>query len=368
MNTKPDKKTIEVSLIGTGGGYGESIVAHIGNDRWIVVDSCSNSIKNSESLPLNYLKNIGVKVKEDVKIIICTHWHDDHIRAISKLFKECEQAKFCTSEVSDRRKFLQMVCLDDSKLNDNGISISSTKEFNMCLQLLKERNGIPIGASSNKRIFYLNENSIVSEIWALSPSDFVKQEFNKELSTLMNDYMVDNTKIPFKKPNDKSVALFLKIGNHRILLGSDLEFNKNNSNMGWLDIIENSNAIDEKCTIYKIAHHGSYTAYTNRIFNELLVNSPILKLTPWNISSKLPTDEMISIFKEHSDRLHITSSYGSKKPKKRRISIEKLIKDENRSLREIKPNIGIIRCRIDYNAEPLAANWSIDHFGNAYAL
>jgi len=29
----------EVTLLGTGGGYGESIVLHIGDNEWILVDS-----------------------------------------------------------------------------------------------------------------------------------------------------------------------------------------------------------------------------------------------------------------------------------------------------------------------------------------
>ena len=45
----------EINLIGTGGGYGESIVAHIGNNEWIIIDSCEDP--NSKTcLPLELLR------------------------------------------------------------------------------------------------------------------------------------------------------------------------------------------------------------------------------------------------------------------------------------------------------------------------
>ncbi len=80
----PASHIAEVSLIGTGGGYGESSVIHVGNNEWIVIDSCINP-NTFQCLPLEYLRKIGVDVKTQVKSIVCTHWHNDHIQGMSQL-------------------------------------------------------------------------------------------------------------------------------------------------------------------------------------------------------------------------------------------------------------------------------------------
>lgn len=36
-----------VSLIGTGGGYGESVVVQLGLNNWIVVDSCIDPVTSA---------------------------------------------------------------------------------------------------------------------------------------------------------------------------------------------------------------------------------------------------------------------------------------------------------------------------------
>lgn len=128
---------IEVSLIGTGGGYGESIVVHLGNDNWIVVDSCVDP-KSKASLPLEYLKSIGVNVAIDVKAIICTHWHDDHILGISELLSECKNSEFCMARATDKKKFLILVGLDHHKVK-NESSASSTKELSRCIEIIEKR-------------------------------------------------------------------------------------------------------------------------------------------------------------------------------------------------------------------------------------
>src|SRR4051812_26045765 len=99
----PSRNTAEITLIGTGGGYGESCVIHLGNNHWIVVDCCVDPKKNS-CLPLQYLENFKVDLKKDVKLIICTHWHNDHILGLSQLLEKCCSADLCFGRAIDRKK------------------------------------------------------------------------------------------------------------------------------------------------------------------------------------------------------------------------------------------------------------------------
>jgi hypothetical protein len=51
----PSISEIEITLLGPG--YGESIIIHIGNNQWVIIDSCIDSADNS-CAPLSYLQSI----------------------------------------------------------------------------------------------------------------------------------------------------------------------------------------------------------------------------------------------------------------------------------------------------------------------
>ncbi|MFC1926027.1 MBL fold metallo-hydrolase, partial [Chloroflexota bacterium] len=87
----PASDELEISIFGSG--YGESILLHIGNNQWIIIDSCLDN-RTGRPAALVYLNNIGLDVTNAVKVIVATHWHDDHIKGISAICRECRNAKF----------------------------------------------------------------------------------------------------------------------------------------------------------------------------------------------------------------------------------------------------------------------------------
>lgn len=337
-------KVLETALIGTGGGYGESIVIHLGNNNWIVIDSCIDP-KSKKSLPLEYLESIGVDINNDVKLIICTHWHDDHILGISQLFKACLNANLSLAVARDRSKFLQFIGLDNNKIK-NETTASATKEINECLKILQERKTPVKQAVGDKVLLSYNKNGLVYEVISLSPSDYVLEEYNQEISTLITEYGRSNKKVVYQKPNDKSVAILIKINDHRILLGSDLEVTPDRRK-GWFCILDNSQTIDGKSSIFKIPHHGSNTGYHKDVWEKLVEKNAISKLTPWNKGKKLPQKEMLNTFLNHTENLYTTTLIQTckGKPKKRDKSIAKAISRFNPSLSEVRYYKGIIRCR-----------------------
>lgn len=231
MSEISDKNIAQFILIGNGSDYGESIILNVGNNNWIVVDSCIDPY-TKKCIPLQYLIEAGVNIKQDVKLIVCTHWHDDHIQGISQLYQECESSKFCMAIAKDKRKFLQLVMLDYEKAKSSE-SISSTNELNKCLKIKKERELPFIYAVQDKPLFFHEENNITSQVISLSPSDQTIEDYDAQISTLMKEYAASNRKIVNLSPNDKSVVLLVKINEHRILLGSDLEVNSDETKDGW---------------------------------------------------------------------------------------------------------------------------------------
>src|ERR1051325_7480746 len=89
----PSSDEIEISVFGPG--FGESIVAHIGDGEWIVVDSCRS---NGSILPLEYLKQLQVPVDRAVRVVLATHWHNDHIRGLAQIVEQAASAKFYCSQ------------------------------------------------------------------------------------------------------------------------------------------------------------------------------------------------------------------------------------------------------------------------------
>lgn len=361
----PDDNEVEVTLIGTGGGYGESIVIKLAKNSWIVVDCCINP-NTKEPLPLEYLKSIGVDYANDVVKVICTHWHDDHIRGISKLLEACEKAQFSPTRINDTKKFMAFVDIDERIHSEGGVR--STKEFKECTKILKKRN-IPANRLNSNMIVYKESYLNVDfELFALSPSDFVIEQFDLEISNIIKRVFEKKLSIVNETPNDKCVVLLLKFGNQRVLLGADLEVG-NSPNQGWIDILDNSLVTDHiKAQVYKIPHHGSDNGYHSRIFEELVEAESTLKLTPWNLNEKLPTGEMIDRYQGHSRKIYITSpTISSKRPKakKREREIERIIEAFNKTLAEVKYDEGVIRSRINFTTFD---GWSTEAFKSAHKI
>jgi len=360
----PEKTIAEITLIGTGGGYGESIVAHLGNHNWIVIDSCRSPV-TKESLPLTYLKNIGVDVAKEVVLIVCTHWHDDHILGISDVLRECLNAEFCIAAAHDKKKFLQLMELDYEKVEIE-VSNSSTSEFQMCLGILTERTQEIKRAVQDRLLKTISIGSNRKcEVYSLSPSDYTLRKFDQELSALMENYQSAAKKIPTGTPNSKSVAIFLRLNSHGVILGADLETSKNR-NEGWSCILDQSQVLDRVSSLFKIPHHGSENGFCDEIWNRFLDSNTISKLTPYNKKQKLPQPDMLNKYVELSKELYMTTLVYGDKPKERTKAIDKMLKKMEYKVREVKFQQGIIRCRIDI-LDP-KATWEVEPLQNAQKI
>lgn len=353
-------KFAEITIIGTGGGYGESVVINLGDNYWVVVDSCMDPI-SKKSLTIEYLENSGVNISLDVKLILCTHWHDDHIKGISKLLEKATSSQFCFTQVTDIKKFIQLIKMDFNKRLNNSLN-SSTIEFNECLEILKSRGVKPIYAMQD-RLIYKNNDAFV---YSLTPSDLTLENFNLELNQILNKEFDNNVKIIAKKPNNKSIVLYLKIGKHSAILGADLEVTKNPLE-GWENILSNCLVINTKSSLFKIPHHGSENAYHQMIWSQLLHEDPISLISPWNLNNKLPQSVMVQKYCNHSKYVYLTSNVvGHNKSKPREKSIEKLIKNLNIKLKEEKFNKGVVKSIIDINDQN--AKWITVPYFSAFHI
>src|SRR5262249_28944194 len=96
--TPPLADELEVSIIGPG--RGECVLIHLGDNDWCVVDSCISRGSN-EPVATEYLRGFRNGALNNVKLIVATHWHDDHIRGLSSLLRDSPGTRFgCSAALS----------------------------------------------------------------------------------------------------------------------------------------------------------------------------------------------------------------------------------------------------------------------------
>jgi len=357
----PSADVAEITVIGTG-GYGESIVIHLGNGSWAIVDS-SIDLDTKQPVALQYLQSINVDPSA-VTIIVCTHWHDDHIRGLADILLKCPKAIFCCSSAHDTQKFMMWISLEYQKMSVEPMNASTTT-FNECIKILDKRSQPIRRAIADRPLFKIALGEEESVIYSLSPSDYTLDLFDKELAGLTKLAQESNIKIPPGTPNSKSVVLYLRLGCHRAILGADLEVAQDNKE-GWLAITGTSTVTDKKATYFKIPHHGSENGYHSDIWQLLLEDNPLSSLTTYNRGYGLPEIEMLQKYGEHSDRLFSTSPTLGGKKKKRDTKTDKLIANFNKTIQEIKYQKGTIRARI--NLFDQTAQWEVELFENAFHI
>src|ERR1700690_1227142 len=95
QNGLPLNNQIEICLFGKG--FGECITIHLGNNYWVIIDSFLHP-KTKKPIALEYFESLAVNTATQVRLVIVTHWHDDHIRGMSKIVEQTDAARVVFSQ------------------------------------------------------------------------------------------------------------------------------------------------------------------------------------------------------------------------------------------------------------------------------
>ena len=350
----PALDVCEMTVVGPG--YGECIIIHIGNGNWVIVDSCLND--DSNPVALSYLQNLGLNPAEVVRLVVATHWHDDHIQGISRLVEVCENADFCCASVVCTKELLAMIgALSSRPFSESG---SGLQELYQVMSLLTERTSSPLRAISNRLV--LNQDGC--EIWSLSPFDRNFDTFLQELGSLLPDENETKKRIASLTPNKVAVVLLIRFDDTSILLGSDLE------RQGWLEILKNRERpqSQSRSSVFKIPHHGSTNAHEDRVWTEMLDHEPIATVSPWHRGGRsLPTTDDVRRILSFTNRAYATvppsSLTGS--PVRRSGMVERTIRESGINVRRLSKSYGMIRLRKQITKQ---VDWEVELIKPAYCL
>lgn len=373
LGTRPNEDEIEISLFGPG--YGESLLLHLGLDYWVVIDSCLSS-GTDEPAPIRYLKSIGVDPAQSIRLVLATHWHDDHIGGISDIFSIAQNAKFFCSAALRASEFSQLVEFSKSIMTD----ISGASEFSRIMNVLEGRGGRSRKASIGPefvlagQILDRRNNQLPYEIHALSPSSaslslaFTEiSDQVKEITTRRPGARSTKRRIVAQGPNNVAIVLWVKIGETAVLLGSDLEETAN-PNTGWTVIVDSAVRPSGKAEVFKVPHHGSSTSYQPRVWQEMVETQPLVVVAPFLNGRVLkPSVSEVEQILFHTTHAYITSPVKRRQTKWASNTIEKTIKETVIDIREVPRTMGQVRLR---KKHPSVRNeeWQVDLLGAARDL
>lgn len=352
----PADDEIEISIFGPG--YGESILLHIGSRKWITIDSCIDPGNPNIIVPLDYLAKIGVDCGTEIERVIATHWHDDHVKGISNVFKSAKSARFCCANAFTQKEFIDYAVAYAT--NDSTSSLGTgTKEIKSVISQLKERKEHPLYTSVDHLIY----NGGDTDIFSLSPSNERVGQFLKRVALAMPVSGETRVRAADLRPNDIAVAILFKAPNGSVLLGADLE---EANGKGWTVILNEAQCLKGGLSnVFKVPHHGSETGHCDEVWDKMLTSDSIAVLTPWERGgNSLPQPSDIERILSRTVKAYSTATPISLSPDKRPQTIEKRLKERGIKIRRAHPKLGHVRLR----RRKSDAEWKVEMDGTAVEL
>lgn len=347
----PAKDEIEVTLFGPG--YGEAIAVHLGEDAWLLVDSCIDPSSN-EPASKTYLEHIGVECSQ-VHAIVASHWHDDHVRGISDLASSFTDANFIHSSTfnnKEARSFLSAY----SGTSSLGLSKGTEELF---LAIKSSQQSYPAHHKSIVMDAVLNGRKVMVTALSPLPASFSQSMAHFAQYIPGNDQAINHA--PELNENFESIALHLDMGDDAILLGADL---MNHKSKGWSAIVKDQwSGSRQPSSLFKVPHHGSKTGDCSEIWRGLLKSNPMACLTPFTKGRHhLPTNDDKKRIKSKTSGAYISSG-ASRKPDMDSRQLKRL-GDICKNLALVETGFGAVRLRKKFQEK----SWRVELFGAAQKL
>jgi hypothetical protein len=353
---RPDE--FEISIFGPG--KGECILIHLGNNEWCVVDSCI-ARGRTDSVAMEYLRSFDNDALPNVRLVVATHWHDDHIGGLASLLAMAPNAAFCCSMALQQPEFLYLVFIAPKTITGR----SGVDEFASILKELDARGQrAPIFAVENKQLLSLSgtERPFPITLETLSPANPTIRLALSEIASLIPGEGEPQRRIVNRSPNHASVVLWVRAGPVRVLLGADLQ-QTGRKDEGWSAVVA-CHQDHVPGHLFKVPHHGSTNSDHPDVWDRMLTPDQVAVVTPFSGGRvRLPKDSDLERLSERTPRLYCTAaSLG--KPPKRDALVEKAMRRQLSERRILAGQPGHVRVRWSATEDNPAAQ--IETFNGAY--
>ena len=327
---------------------------HLGKGVWAIVDSCEDS--DGRPRALRYLRDMGVDPSVSVKLVVATHWHDDHIRGMGDQVEVCRSASFCCAGVLTELEFLATMQALEGRHQSEGRS--GLRELYTVMQILCERHAAPILATGGRNVLVEDD----CHVCALSPSDSTHLDFLRAIYDSYGAAGHKKDRVPAFEPNEISVALWVAVDNTFILLGADL------TRKGWTEVLKSPTRPTHRASAFKVPHHGAPDAHEPMVWSEMLQSNPYAVLTPWNKGGRnRPKADDARRMLSLTRHAYATAAFSAsrRRGKKRHGSFGRGVADANVHLRSAIEPAGLIRLRTTIGTDD---DWSVELFDGACHL
>lgn len=314
----------EVEFSAFGPGYGECLLVHLGGGEWMVVDSC---VHEGRHPVLDYLRRLEVDVAVAVKLIVATHWHDDHVRGMAELVTACQSAIFVCSNAIRPDEFIGTFAYLPEPPTP-GVS-SGVQEMKRTFGVVTDRRGSAKWALQDRVLYERSPTQalpIGCRIRALSPSDEAVTRSYRTIGGLLRAADRDSDggrkfrRVGRPERNEGAVVVSVDIevapmGERTcMVLGADLQEDPHH---GWTAVVAAWHERGRCAEVFKVPHHGSENGHSEDVWTSMLTEEPEVVVCPHvNGRTRLPTDPDIDRLCNLSRNVHITAK-GWREPIRR---------------------------------------------------
>lgn len=355
LGAAPEPLVREITVIGPG--HGESVVVHLGNGEWIVVDSCAIPSMPNSSAPLQYLQALGVDVANAVKLVIVSHWDDDHIRGISLALEAFRSSAFCCATAFTEREFVRFV--RSLSLGGQTTGQGNVSEFRRCLEILGARGQAVRTATPGRQLS--DKGMPVVKSW--SPSDYDNMCFLRYVAeNYPSDWGPMRRAVP-GSPNLTSVVVSIDWDDQSALLGGDM-LRSMDARRGWGAIVSEAKRVGfSKGGVIKVPHHGSEGAHDAEMWTDLLCAQPISVTAPFGkgaAKSRPPQPNDVRRIAGLSSEAYLTAGRSAGSIAKKEPAVTRSLREGGIRITSARTAIGMVRLR-----GLSGKGWSAELFGDA---
>jgi hypothetical protein len=305
MTTTSEPRLLKIYLYGST--EGESIVLHLPNGKWGVVDSFADSLKDSATNPAYRL--LKSKNVTELEFLCLTHPHNDHFRGMSQILQGFTVKQFWTFFGPDPNdvKLLKTYFTAEAVQLDRAAFTEVAEELASIFDIVEARK-IDRQLVVSRRPMYPvpGDPHLEVAIRGIAPTDERIFTYKKMLLNSLANTPGEVEAIPREKHNVISSGLMINFGQARILLGGDVE------ERAWQEILSENRPEDLASHFVKISHHGSKTGYCPELWPILSTKGsarPVTALTPYK-PSHLPRPSALDHIREYTQSIYSASQAG----------------------------------------------------------
>jgi hypothetical protein len=356
----PAPDEFEISVIGPG--FGESVVVHLGNGEWMIVDSCV-APGRSYPLALEYLEALGVDAATQVELVVASHWDDDHIRGLTRVIRTCAKARLAFSRAYTTKDFLSIVRAFEPGSIRRWSGVREVWEVYAYLNHEKTRK---VRHASVDQPLWSRTDEPACKVTALSPSDADEQSSLEDFRSSYSEAIESGTREFFSTvtPNASSVVIWIAVGEVRVLLGADLLLEED-VNRGWSAVLNADEWQGEQASVIKIPHHASKTAHSGDMWSRMLRPDAVGAVSPFILGRHhIPTPIERDAIRVRTSRAFLTRDPDAPAVGLLPISAQTFA-EATQQYSVVEAPAGQVRARGKIN-DPAA--WSVELFADAVPL